>query len=114
MKLTLDTKPLITELKALLPAVATRPGLPMLSGIRLDGSEDGLAIEATDLELTARRVVPDDVSVVGTGSVVAPAKALVKALAAMTEPRIELESDPSEARAEVHVRAGTRALTLQG
>jgi DNA polymerase III subunit beta len=114
MKLTLPTKPFIAELKALLPAVATRPGLPMLSGVRLDASDDGLAVEATDLELTGRRVVHDDVTVDGTGSVVAPAKELIKALKAMTEPEIDLESDPTGARAEVCVRVGARTVTLQG
>ena len=59
-----------------------------------------MAIEATDLELTARRVVRGDVTVDGAGSVVVPAKALVKAVAAMTEPEIVLESDPSDGRAE--------------
>ncbi|HYY07615.1 MAG TPA: hypothetical protein VFA25_03325 [Actinomycetota bacterium] len=114
MKLTLQRKPFIADLKTVLPAVATRPGLPMLSGIRLDSSKDGLAIEATDLELTVRRVVQDGVSVHGPGSVVVPAKVLVKALAAMTEPEIALESDPTEGRADVQLRAGTRTVTLQG
>ena len=114
MKLTLATKPFIAELKAMLPTVATRPGLPMLSGVRLDASEDSVAIEATDLELTARRVVRDDTRVDAAGSVVAPAKALVKALTAMTDPEIAMESDPTEARADVRVRAGTRSLTLHG
>jgi DNA polymerase-3 subunit beta len=114
MKLTLSTKPFIAELKALLPAVASRPGLPMLSGVRLDASGEGVALEATDLELTARRVVHDEVTVDAAGSVVAPAKALVKVFTAMTEPKIELESDPTEARADVRVQAGTRTVTLQG
>jgi DNA polymerase-3 subunit beta len=114
MKLTLSTKPFIAELKALLPVVATRPGLPMLSGVRLDVSGEGVAVEATDLEITARRVVRDEVTVDAAGSVVAPAKALVKVFTAMTEPKIELESDPTQARADVRVQAGTRTVTLQG
>ena len=32
----------------------------------------------------------------------------------MSEPEIELESTPNEERANLHVRAGTRTLTLQG
>ena len=57
MKLTLSAKPLSADLKAVLPAVANRSGLPILSGVRLEASDDGLVIEATDLELTARRLV---------------------------------------------------------
>jgi DNA polymerase-3 subunit beta len=86
----------------------------MLSGVRLEASEDEVAIEATDLELTARRVVRGDVTVEGAGSVVVPAKALVKAVAAMSEPEIVLESHLSDGRAGLDVRAGTRTVTLQG
>jgi DNA polymerase III subunit beta len=114
MNLTLSTKPFIAELKAMLPVVSARPGLPMLSGIRLDASDEGLAIEATDLELTARRIVPADVSIDVPGSAVAPAKAMVKALAAIAEPRIELESETTEAQADLQIRAGTRTVRLHG
>ena len=84
----------------------------MLSGVRLEASETGASIEATDLELTARRVVRSDVTVEGAGSVVVPGKALVKAVAAMGEPEIVLES--CDGRAGLDVRAGTRTVTLQG
>ena len=114
MKLMVSAKPFTAELKSVLPAIATRSGLPMLSGVRLEASEGGVAIEATDLELTARRVVRGDVTVDGAGSVVVPAKALVKAVAAMGEPEIVLESHPSDGRAGLDVRAGTRTVTLQG
>ncbi|MDP9243324.1 MAG: DNA polymerase III subunit beta [Actinomycetota bacterium] len=114
MKLMVSAKPFTAELKSVLPAVANRPGLPMLSGVRLEASEGEVAIEATDLELTARRVVRGEVTVDGAGSVVVPAKALVKAIAAMGEPEIVLESDSSDGRAGLDVRAGTRTVTLQG
>jgi DNA polymerase-3 subunit beta len=114
MKLMVSAKPFTAELKSVLPAVATRPGLPMLSGVRLEASEGEVAIEATDLDLTARRAVRGGVTVDGAGSVVVPAKALVKAIAAMGEPEIVLESDSSDGRAGLDVRAGTRTVTLQG
>ena len=114
MKLTLSAKPFTVHLKAVLPAVATRPGLPILSGVRLEASDDGLVIEATDLELTVRRVVRDGVAVDATGSVVVPAKALAEAVTAMAEPEIALESTPNDGRADLDVRAGTRTVTLKG
>ncbi len=114
MKLTLSAKPFTVDLKAVLPAVATRSGLPILSGVRLEASDDELVIEATDLELTARRTVREDVAVDAAGSVVVPAKALAKAVAAMAEPKIALESAPNDGRADLDVRAGTRTVTLQG
>ena len=57
MKLIVSAKPFTAELKSVLPAIATRSGLPMLSGVRLEVSEGEVSIEATDLEITARRVV---------------------------------------------------------
>jgi DNA polymerase-3 subunit beta len=113
MKLTMSTKSLVAGLKSVIPAVAARSGLPILSGVRLGASEDGLVIEATDLELTARRTVNDVVTQTG-GVAVVPAKALAKAVASMSEPEVELESTPNEERATLDVRAGTRTLTLQG
>ncbi|HYV00948.1 MAG TPA: DNA polymerase III subunit beta [Actinomycetota bacterium] len=114
MKLTLSAKPFTADLKAVLPAVANRSGLPILSGVRLEASDDGLVIEATDLELTARRLVREAVAVDAAGSVVVPAKALAKAVAAMAEPEIALESAPNDGRADLDVRAGSRTVTLQG
>jgi DNA polymerase-3 subunit beta len=112
MKLMVSAKPFTAELKSVLPAIATRSGLPMLSGVRLEASDGEVSIEATDLELTARRVVRGVVTVDGAGSVVVPGKALVKAVAAMGEPEIVLES--CDGRAGLDVRAGSRTVTLQG
>ncbi len=112
MKLLVSAKPFTAELKSVLPAVATRSGLPMLSGVRLGVSEGEASIEATDLELTARRVVRGDVTVDEAGSVVVPAKALIKAVAATGDSEIVLES--CDGRSGLDVRAGTRTVTLQG
>lgn len=68
MKITVPTKSLAARLRAVLPAVATRSGLPILSGVRLDASEDGLNVEATDLELTVRRAM-HEVAVAAPGIV---------------------------------------------
>jgi DNA polymerase-3 subunit beta len=112
MKLMVSAKPFTAELKSVLPAIATRSGLPMLSGVRLEVSEGEVSIEATDLELTARRVVRREVRVDEAGSVVVPATALVRAVAAMGESEIVLES--WDGRAGLDVWAGTRTVTLQG
>jgi DNA polymerase III subunit beta len=112
MKLLVSAKPFTAELKSVLPAVATRSGLPMLSGVRLGVSEGEVAIEATDLEFTARRVVRGEVTVAEAGSVVVPAKALAKAVAATGDSEIVLES--CDGRAGLDVQAGSRTVTLQG
>jgi len=112
MKLMVSAKPFTADLKSVLPAIANRSGLPMLSGVRLEVSEGEVAIEATDLEFIARRVVRGEVTVDGAGSIVVPAKALAKAVAAMGEPEIVLES--CDGRPGLDVRAGSRTVTLQG
>ena len=43
MELMVSAKPFTADLKSMLPATATRSGLPMLSGVRLEGSEDELS-----------------------------------------------------------------------
>jgi hypothetical protein len=113
MKLTMSAKSLAAGLKTVDPGRRNQIRAPILSGVRLEASEDGLAIEATDLELTARRTV-NDVVTQTEGVAVVPAKTLTKAVASMTEPEIELESTPNNGRAKLDVRAGTRTLTLQG
>jgi DNA polymerase-3 subunit beta len=113
MKLSLSAKPFAALLKAVLPAVATRPALPILSGVRLEASESGLIIEATDLELTVRRLLREGIEVHAAGSVVVPARALAKAISAMPYSRIELASVPTDGRADLDVQAGTRTVTLQ-
>ncbi len=113
MKLTIPATPLAAGLKSVTRAVATRSGLPILSGVRLEASKVGLAIEATDLELTARRIITD-VAIETAGVAVVSAKALAKAVATMTGSEIELESAPNDGRPSLDVRSGTRTLTLQG
>jgi len=110
MKITVSAKSLAACLKAVLRAVATRPGLPILSGVRLEGSEGGLKVEATDLELTARRTV-SDATVENPGIVVVPAKALAKTLSSAGDQELELESS-NEDRPRLDVRAGARTVTL--
>ena len=93
MKLTIPATSLAAGLKAAIPAVATRSGLPILSAVRLEASKDGLAIEATDLEFTARRIITD-AAIETPGVAVVSAKALAKAVATMIKSEIELESTP--------------------
>jgi DNA polymerase III subunit beta len=112
MKITMPTKSLGACLKAALPAVATRPPLPILSGVRLGVSEDGLNVEATDLELTVRRAMPE-VAVAAPGIVVVPAKSLAKTIASAGDQDVELEST-DEGRPRLDVRAGARTVTLPG
>lgn len=113
MKLTVSQKHLAAALKAVGPAVPTRPGIPALTGVRLAAGTDGLSIEATNLELAIRRRVEGDVSLEESGSVLVPAKPLAKAVDAMAEEELELASASEDGRPRLHVRAGNRTVLLQ-
>ena len=51
MKLIMSKKFLTAAIKAVLPAVPGRPGLPILTGIRLDATTERLTLQTTDLEV---------------------------------------------------------------
>jgi DNA polymerase III subunit beta len=114
MKLTVSKKALAAAIKAALPAVPTRPGLPILAGIRLEAMEAGLTVEATDLELAVRRVLGENVKIERGGSIVAPAKMLAKATAAMPGGDVRLEAQWNEDRPRLRVSSGPRTVTLEG
>jgi DNA polymerase-3 subunit beta len=113
MKLNLSKKALTAGIKAVLPAVPGRPGLPVLTGVRLDRAGDLLSLKATDLELAIEQFVPAGVSVERPGAAVVPAKTLVKALRAMAEEDVTIEVAAGEERPRLHVRSGNRTVTLE-
>ena len=114
MKITASTKHLGAAIKAVLPAVPAHPGLPLLTGVRLDGSEAAPALETTDLELSIRLLLGERVSVQRPGSAVVPAKALSKAMQAVQSPEVELEAVSETGRVRLHVHAGNPTVTLDG
>lgn len=114
MKLIMSKKFLTAAIKAVLPAVPARPGLPILTGIRLDTTTERLTLETTDLEVAITRSVSDDARVEREGSVVAPAKALAKAVAAMPGEEVSLESITDGERVLLVVSSGARSVTLDG
>jgi DNA polymerase-3 subunit beta len=114
MKLTVSKKALEAGIKAVLPAVPTRPGLPILTGVRLETGHGSLVLETTDMETAIRRPLSDGVSMDRPGSVVVPAKALAKTVAAMPTGDVGLESTSEHRRVRLRVSAGTRKVTLDG
>jgi DNA polymerase-3 subunit beta len=112
MQFNVSKKALTAALKAVLPAVPTRPGLPVLTGVRIDAGGNLLSLKATDLELAVEEFVAKEVSVERPGAAVVPAKTVVKALQAMTEDEVTVESEEGEGRPRLDVRAGNRTVTL--
>jgi DNA polymerase-3 subunit beta len=113
MKITASTKHLSAAINAVLPAVPTRAGLPLLTGVRIDASEAAPALEATDLELSIRQLIGDGISVHQPGSAIVPAKALAKAVQAIESPEVRLEAISQDGRTRLQVDAGRRAVTLE-
>jgi DNA polymerase III beta subunit len=115
MKLIASTKRLGATLKGVLPAVPAHSGLPLLTGVRIDAADAAApALEATDLELSVRRVVSEGVSVQQPGSAVVPAKALAKAVQAVESTEVELEAVALDGRVRLQLHAGNRTVTLNG
>lgn len=112
MQFTMSTKRLEKALKAVVPAVSNRATLPVLAGVRIEANDEGITLEATDLEASARYRLHDGVSIQRGGQVVTAAKPLAKAIASMQADEVEVESIELDGRARVALRAGTRTLTL--
>lgn len=112
MKFTIATKQLAAGLKAVMPAVAKRTTLPILSGVLLDVSSEGLTLQSTDLEIGIHRIL-DGASGVEPGSIVVPAAALAKAVTAMAGHDVELSTDATE-RPRLSLRSGSRTVSLDG
>lgn len=112
MKFVVSKKPFAIALKAIVPAVGIKSTLPVLTGVHIAGTRSGVTLKATDLEVSARYVLCDDVKVWQPGEVVTPAKALAKAIASMAADEITIESTEAAGRPRVALRSGTRTVTL--
>lgn len=113
MRFTLSKKRLIAAVKAVLAAVPTRPGLPVLTGVRIDAGGSLLSVKATDLELAIEEFVATDAAVDEAGAAIVAAKRLLKALQAMSEDDVTLTATaPGEGRPTVDVSAGNRTVSL--
>ena len=113
MRFTLSKKLFAAALKAVHPAVPTRPGVPVLGCVRIDASADGLSLRTTDLELTVERRITEGVSVRKHGSAAVPAKVLGKAVSVMPEENLTFESTGDDVRSGLDLRAGSRIVTLR-
>ena len=114
MKLIVSKDALAAAIKAVLPGVATRAGLPALSGIRIAATRTDLSVETTDLELAVSHSLTDGVTVSEPGSVIVPAKALAKVVDAMPGDDVRLESSEERDRVGLKVESRPRSVSLDG
>lgn len=113
MRFVVKKKALVGAVKSIMPAVAKRTTLPVLSGMRIDATKSTVSLEATDLEMSARRTV-EAATVARPGSVVVPARPFAKAISTLNSEELTLESETTDARARLTIRAGSRSLMIDG
>lgn len=111
MKITVSKKRLEAAIKSVAPAASSRATLPIL-GIRIDATKRGLVLEATDLEVAARRTLSGDIRVERPGTLVTPAKGLAKAVRSMEADQVVLEREGAEVKPRLIIAAGGRRVAL--
>lgn len=90
MKLSIARGALLDSLSVVTKALSARTTLPILSGILMTATKDGITLQSTDLEISIRDSVAADVE--GEGSVVVPGRLLTDVVRKMPEAAIKLET----------------------
>ncbi len=97
MKFRCDRDALSEALQTVQRAVSSRPGIPALTGVLLELSDEGtLTLTTTDLEVSARLSI--EVQVNETGRALVPARLLADTVKSLSDAPVEIEADQSQAR----------------
>ena len=97
MKFRCDRDTLSEALQTVQRGVSSRPGIPALTGVLLEASDDGsLTLTTTDLEVSARLAI--DVTVSEAGVALVPARLLGDTVKSLSDAPVEFETDQSQAR----------------
>jgi DNA polymerase-3 subunit beta len=97
VKFRCDRDALSEALQTVQRGVSSRPGIPALTGVLLEASEDGrLTLTTTDLEVSARLAV--DVQVTEPGIALVPARLVADTVKSLSDAPVEFETDQSQAR----------------
>ena len=97
MKFRCDRDALSEALQTVQRGVSSRPGIPALTGVLIEGSSAGtLTLTTTDLEVSARLSIEVQVSEEGVALV--PARLLGDTVKSLSDAPVEFESDQSQAR----------------
>lgn len=107
-----DKKLFMNSLTSVMPAVSTRSALPILSGVKLCGTDTRFALEATDLELVIRIQGPAKGTGEGVDWAVVPAKALAKAVKSLAGDEVTLDLVERDERPVVELSSGKRRISL--
>jgi DNA polymerase-3 subunit beta len=97
VKFRCDRDALSEALQTVQRGVSSRPGIPALTGVFIEASNDGvLTLTTTDLEVSARLSI--EVQVTEPGIALVPARLLADTVKSLSDAPVEFESDQSQAR----------------
>jgi len=97
VKFRCDRDALSEALQTVQRGVSSRPGIPALTGVLLDGLAEGrLTMTTTDLEVSARLTI--DVQVSEPGIALIPARLLADTVKSLSDAPVDVETDQSQAR----------------
>jgi DNA polymerase-3 subunit beta len=97
MKFRCDRDALSEALQTVQRGVSSRPGIPALTGVRMEAVEGGrLTLMTTDLEVSARLSI--DVQVSEPGVALVPARLIGDTVKSLSDAPVDFETDQSQAR----------------
>jgi DNA polymerase-3 subunit beta len=113
MKFRCDRDALSEALQTVQRGVSSRPGIPALTGVLMEASDEGrLTLTTTDLEVSARLSV--EVQVQEAGIALVPARLLGDTVKSLSDAPVEFETDQSQARLRcAHYEGSLRLLPAE-
>jgi DNA polymerase-3 subunit beta len=113
MKFRCDRDALSEALQTVQRGVSSRPGIPALTGVLMEASDEGrLTLSTTDLEVSARLSV--EVQVQEAGIALVPARLVGDTVKSLSDAPVEFETDQSQARLRcAHYEGSLRLLPAE-
>jgi DNA polymerase III subunit beta len=109
VKFRCDRDALSEALQTVQRGVSTRPGIPALTGVLIEATDEGqLILATTDLEVSARLSI--DVQVGRSGIALVPARLLGDTVKSLSDAPVEFETDQSQAHLRCAAYEGTLRL----
>jgi len=109
VKFRCDRDALSEALQTVQRGVSSRPGIPALTGVLLEATDDGeLTLITTDLEVSARLSIA--VQVTEPGIALIPARLLGDTVKSLSDAPVDVETDQSQARIRCAAYEGTLRL----
>jgi DNA polymerase III subunit beta len=113
MKFRCDRDALSEALQTVQRGVSTRPGIPALTGVLMEATDEGrLTLTTTDLEVSARLSI--EVQVQEAGIALVPARLVGDTVKSLSDAPVEFETDQSQARLRcAHYEGSLRLLPAE-